>query len=376
MIFKRSFSRYRLLFIFGAVAAILVVAAACSRGSDNGQTPSFLSLEQQVSGVFEKTSQSVVNITTIVLDRDEQMRPLPPQVGTGSGFIVDKAGHIVTNNHVVAGAAEVQVTWPNGQTVSAKVVGTDPSADLAVLKIDIAVSDDMIASLGDSDTLRVGNLAVAIGSPFGFQQTLTVGVVSALGRSLQAQDGYGTEIREVIQTDAAINPGNSGGPLFDSNGDVIGVTTAIFTLGGGFEGIGFAIPINTVKEVIPDLIGQGFVLRPSLGVSGIALNPVRSQFLGLPVEQGILIQKVRPGSAGDHAGLKAGINSVETPIGPVVVDGDILVEVQGQPIDSMATLNDVIREHQVADKVEVVIIREGQRMTLIATIGQLTTAMR
>ena len=376
MIFKRFFSRYRLLLVIGAVVAILVVAAACSGGSDNGQTPSFLSLEQQVSSVFEETSPSVVNITTIILDRDEQMRPLPPQVGTGSGFIVDKEGHIVTNNHVVAGATEVQVTWPNGQTVSAEVVGTDPSADLAVLKIDISVSDEMIASLGDSDTLRVGNLAVAIGSPFGFQQTLTVGVVSALGRSLQAQDGYGTEIREVIQTDAAINPGSSGGPLFDSNGDVIGVTTAIFTLGGGFEGIGFAIPINTVKEVMPDLIGQGFVLRPSLGVAGIALNPGRSQFLGLPVEQGILIQKVRPGSAGDHAGLKAGINSVETPIGPVVVDGDILVEVEGQPIDSMATLNDVIREHQVADEVEVVIIRDGQRLTVVAIIGQLTTAMR
>ncbi len=374
MIFKGLFSRSRLPIIIGSIVALSIVAAACGGGSGNGQRASVFTLEEQITQIFKDVSSTVVHVTSITLDRDEQMQPLPPQVGTGSGFIVDAQGHIITNNHVIAGATEVEVTWPNGQVVSAEIVGTDPSTDLAVLLIDIPVEEGMIAPLGDSDTLQVGNLAVAIGSPFGFQQTLTSGVISALGRNLQAQDGYGTEIRGVIQTDAAINPGNSGGPLFDSSGNVVGVTTAIFTIGGGFEGIGFAIPINTVKEVMLDLIGQGFVLRPSLGVAGIALNPGRSQFLGLPVEAGILIQKVRPGSTGEAAGLQAGTMAVETPIGPVLVDGDILIEVAGEPIDSMAALNALVRRQKVGDEIELVIIRDGRRLTLSVAIGQLTTA--
>ncbi|MFQ5873836.1 MAG: S1C family serine protease, partial [Dehalococcoidia bacterium] len=308
-----------------------------------------------------------------ILDQDEQMRPLPPQSATGTGFIVDDQGHIITNNHVIAGATEVRVTWANGQTVDAQVVGTDPSTDLAVLKIDIPISEDMIVTLGDSDDLEVGKLAVAIGSPFGFQQTLTFGIISALDRSLQAQDGYGTVIQGVIQTDTAINPGNSGGPLFDSSGNVVGVTTAIFTMGGSFEGIGFVIPINTVKEVMPVLIEQGFVLRPSLGVFGIALNPGRSRFLGLSVDQGILIQKVRSGSTGEAAGLQAGTTAVETPIGPVLVDGDILVELDGKPVDSMAMLNELVRQHEVGDEVELTIIQEDRRVTVTVTIGQVST---
>ena len=363
----------QLLLFLGSVLVISLLAAACGSESE-GSPGSVETLEDRVTEIFRNASPAVVHVTSIILDEDERMQPLPPQAATGTGFIIDKEGHIITNNHVIAGASEVRVTWANGQTADAQVVGTDPSTDLAVLKIDLPISDDMIVTMGNSDDLEVGNFAVAIGSPFGFQQTLTFGVISALGRTLQASDGYGTVMQGIIQTDTAINPGNSGGPLFDSMGNVVGVTTAIFTMGGSFEGIGFVIPINTVKELLPILIEQGFILRPSLGVFGIALNPGRSQFLGLTVDQGVLIQKVRSGSTGEDAGLRAGTTAVETPIGSVLVDGDILIEFEGELVDSMATLDDLVKQHEVGDEVELVIIREGQQLTLGATIGQLTTA--
>ena len=356
-----------------SVLVIVIVVVACSGGSDD-EAVSVEVLEDRIAEIFEKASPAVIHVTNTILNEDELMQPLPSQVATGTGFIVDDQGHIITNNHVIAGYSEVTVTWANGQTADAQVVGTDPSSDLAVLKIDIPISEDMIVTLGDSDTLQVGKLAVAIGSPFGFQQTLTFGVISAFDRTLQADDGYGTVIQRVIQVDTAINPGNSGGPLFDSSGNVVGVTTAIFTMGGSFEGIGFVIPINTVKEVMPILIEQGFVLRPSLGVFGIALDPLRSQFLDLPVDQGVLIQKVKPGSAGEAVGLKAGTTAVETPIGPVLVDGDILIEVERQPVHSMAALNGLGSQHEVGDEVELVVLQDGQQVTLTATIGQLSTA--
>ncbi len=372
MFMRGPFNRHLLLFL-GSVLVISFLVTACG-GESEGQTVSVEVLEDRLAEIFRNASPAVVHVTSIILDEDEQMQPLPPQAATGTGFIVDKEGHIITNNHVIAGATEVRVTWANGQTADAKVVGTAPSSDLAVLKIDIPISDDMIVTMGNSDDLEVGNLAVAIGSPFGFQQTLTFGVISALGRTLQASDGYGTVMQGIIQTDTAINPGNSGGPLFDSSGNVVGVTTAIFTMGGSFEGIGFVIPINTVKEVLPVLIEQGFILRPSLGIFGIALNPGRSQFLGLTVDQGLLIQKVRSGSTAGDAGLQAGTTSVETPIGPVLVDGDILIEMDGELVDSMARLNELVGQHEVGDEVELVIIREGQQLTLNAIIGRLTTA--
>ena len=375
MVRKQFLTRNRTVLAAAIIATVLVVAAACGNGGDDDDESISVSVfENRISQIFDDGSPSVVHITSIVLDRDQQMQPLPPQVGTVSGFIVDKQGHVITNNHGIDGAAEVRVTWPNGLIVQAEVVGTDPSADLAVLRIDVPISDEMVVTLGNSDELRVGNLAVAIGSPFGFQQTLTSGVISALGRNLQAQDGYGTEIRQVIQTDAAINPGNSGGPMFNSSGEVVGVTTAIFTLGGGFEGIGFVIPINTVKELLPTLIDQGFVLRPSIGVSGIALSPDRSQFLGIPVDRGLLLQKVRSGSTGEDAGLRAGTTLVDTPIGPILVDGDLLVEVEDRPIDSMATLSKVIEQREVGDELEVEIVRDGESLTIKVIVGQLTTA--
>ena len=374
MFAKGGLNRRRLSFLTIFFVAFFTLTAACTGGPDDDQLDSFNVLENRVAEIFKKASPAVVHVTSIILDEDEQMQPLPPQAATGTGFIVDNEGHIITNNHVIAGATEVQVTWANGQTADAQVVGTDPSSDLAVLKIDIPISDDMIVSMGDSDDLEVGNFVVAIGSPFGFQQTLTFGVISALGRTLQASDGYGTVMQGIIQTDTAINPGNSGGPLFGSDGNVVGVTTAIFTMGGSFEGIGFVIPINTVKEVLPVLIEQGFILRPSLGVFGIALNPGRSQFLGLTVDQGVLIQKVRSGSTGEAAGLRAGTTAVETPIGPVLVDGDILIEMDGEPVDSMAALNELVRQHEVGDEVELAVIREGQTVSITAAIGQVSTA--
>jgi len=374
MFLDRIFSRRRFLVSLSVFLLVASVAAACTRDEDNDRSLSIDALEERVMQVFDSASPSVVHVTTVILNADDRMLPGPPQVGTGSGFIVDDQVHIITNNHVVEGASKVEVTLSTGVTVPAEIVGTDPSTDLAVLKIQVEVSESMIAELGDSDTLRVGRIAIAIGSPFGFQQTLTFGVISALGRNLQARDGYGTEILGVIQTDAAINPGNSGGPLFDTQGKVVGVTTAIFTQGGGFDGIGFVIPINTVKEVMPQLIDRGFVMRPSLGVTGMALDPVRSQFLGLSVDQGLLVQKVRAGSTGEAAGLQVGSRSVQTPIGPVFVGGDIIVRLDGIPTDSMTTLNELMRQRNVGDEVELLVIRDGEPLTMIVEIGQLSTS--
>ena len=370
MFLDRIFSRRRILVTLGLFLLVTLLAAACTRD----RQVSIDALEERVIQVFDSASPSVVHVTTIVLNADDQMLPGPPQVGTGSGFIVDDQVHIITNNHVVKGASKVEVTLFTGVTVPAEIVGTDPSTDLAVLRIEAEVSESMIAELGDSSIIRVGGIAVAIGSPFGFQQTLTFGVISALDRNLQARDGYGTEIQGVIQTDAAINPGNSGGPLFDTQGKVVGVTTAIFTQGGGFDGIGFAIPIDTVKEVMPQLIDHGFVMRPSLGAAGLALDPVKSQFLGLSVGEGLLIQKVRPGSTGEAAGLQVGSRSVQTPIGPVLVGGDIIVELDDTLIDSIATLNELVRQQNIGDEVELLIVRDGELLTLTVEIGQLSTS--
>jgi putative serine protease PepD len=230
-----------------------------------------------------------------------------PREGQGSGFVIDRKGYILTNNHVVAKAQKITVTLVNGKKLPASLVGRDPVSDLAVIKIP-AASVDAVAVLGDSDQVRVGQKAIAIGNPFGLSHSLTTGIVSALNREIRTQDGI--HIDDLIQTDAAINPGNSGGPLLNSNGEVIGINTAIFSLSGGYQGIGFAIPINRAKRVATQLIVSGQVRRAWLGITAISVTKDLSGQLGLPAKNGVLIVEVIPGGPADQAGLQGGNEEV------------------------------------------------------------------
>jgi len=254
--------------------------------------PLVVSADEKINTeVFEKVHPAVVNIATTTLAMNFWMQIIPRQ-GQGSGFIIDSEGYILTNNHVVAEARKITVTMANGKKIESTLVGRDPRSDLAVIKIPSRYVK-IVAKLGDSDKIRVGQKAIAIGNPFGLSHTLTTGIISARNRVIMTDDGY--QIDELIQTDAAINPGNSGGPLLNSSGAVIGINTAIFSLSGGYQGIGFAIPINRARYVATQLITRGRVARPWLGISGISVSPGLSEALGLKIDRGVLIIEVVPG---------------------------------------------------------------------------------
>jgi len=329
-------------------------------------------LEAQVEAVYDLVGPAVVNITTISYAYDFFLRPVP-QEGTGSGFLYDTEGHIVTNYHVVENAEELSVTLADGRVFPATTVGVDPSNDLAVIRIEADTLPQPVA-LGDSDGLRVGQFVVAIGNPFGQVGTLTVGVISALGRIIESPDGR--FIGEAIQTDAAINPGNSGGPLLDLRGRVIGVNSQIVSPSRASAGIGFAVPSNTVRRVVPQLIAQGHYPHPWLGVEYIPLTPERAQAfrqagVDVPVDEGLLVLRVVPGSSADQAGIQGGdqivrLGNVRIPLG-----GDIITAINGEPMtDSKEFVAYLETETQVGDTVEVTIIRDGEEQTVQVTLAE------
>jgi S1-C subfamily serine protease len=221
-----------------------------------------------------------------------------------------------------------------------------------------------VLPLGDSNLVRVGEPAIVIGSPFGFEQSLSAGYVSALSRTIRSDDAYGAEIDGVLQTDAAVNPGNSGGPLLNARGQVIGIAAAIYSTGQGFEGIGFAVPVDTVKGVLPQLRAQGFVTRPYLGVLGIDITPEHAGGLKLPSKKGVLIQTVEDGSAAELAGLKGGERMKRTPFGAIAIGGDILLAIDGAPVDSMAEISRIVHRHMVGESVSLTVLRKGERLEL------------
>jgi S1-C subfamily serine protease len=333
-----------------------------------------VSLEGEVIGVYEQASQGVVNITNRSYAYDFFMRPVP-QEGSGSGFAYDLEGHIVTNYHVIEGAEELFVTLPDETTVTAEVVGADPSNDLAVLFVDLPSEQLHPLTLGESNGLQVGQFVVAIGSPFGFEQTLTVGVVSALGRVIESPDE--SFIGEIIQTDAAINPGNSGGPLLDLEGRVIGVNTAIFSPSQASAGIGFAVPVDTVRRVVPALVEQGYFPHPWLGLRYVwNLTPERARVLRelgmqVPVEEGLLVVETYAGSPADEAGLRGGQRRARIGSTILLVGGDILTTIDGQPI---ANDRDLARyldtETGVGQTVQVTIWRDGEQTTVPVTLRE------
>jgi len=331
----------------------------------SGLTPE----EEIVIQVYRTVSLGVVHITSTVLSQDFFFRIIPER-GTGSGCIVDDRGYILTNNHVVENADSLEVTLADKSKVPAKLVGRDPNNDLAVIRITVPREKLTPLKLGDSSQLQVGQMAIAIGNPFGLDRTVTRGVVSALGRTLKAETGR--QIRNVIQTDAAINPGNSGGPLLNSRGEVIGINTAIFTPSGGSVGIGFAIPVNTAKKLLPQLIARGRASHPWLGISGMDITPDLARALSLPVKEGVMIAQVAPGSPAARAGLRGAQRRVRVRNYIFAVGGDIVLALDGQKILTVDDLTGFLDENKKAgEDIRVDILRDGKPMTLVARLGEM-----
>lgn len=321
--------------------------------------------------VYREIAPSVVNITTRVVEYSFFFGPVPAE-GAGSGFLWDREGHIVTNYHVIEGAESIEVSFSEEDVMPAEVVGADPANDLAVLRVP-RVPEGLVPlaeRLGDSDKLQVGQRAIAIGNPFGrFDRTLTAGVISALNRTLDL--GNNRRLRRAIQTDAAINRGNSGGPLLDGDGRLIGVNTAIYSPTGTSAGIGFAIPVNTVKRVVPVLIERGYYPHPWLGAIGYAITPRLARALDLPVTQGLLVARVYPGSPAARAGIRGARYQVLIGNTIVLAGGDIITEVDGQPVRDWDALQDYLElEKQVGDTVRLTVIRDGQTLVVPVVLGE------
>ncbi len=345
----------------------------------NAQEPSIIvegnaltNLQSEVEAVYEAAGDSVVNISVTSLAYDFFMRPIP-QEGTGSGFVYDTQGHIVTNYHVVAGAQEINVAFADGTNLPAQVVGVDQMNDLAVIQVDAEKVKVPPLTLGDSDDLHVGQFVVAIGNPFGLERTLTFGVISSLGRIIESpEEGY--FIGDAIQTDAAINPGNSGGPLLDLEGHVLGVNAQIVSPSRASAGIGFAIPANTVKRVVPELIANGHYDHPYMGVQLFDLSRygdmLRRAGVDVPTK-GLLVLEVEPNSPAEKAGLRGGDHTItfggtrRFPVG-----GDIIIAINGHEVDSWRDLNTYLELHtHVGDTIELTILRDGKEKKLSLTLG-------
>lgn len=307
------------------------------------------SSEKAYTQLYDSVESSVVSISAY-----------GPQGSEGSGFVYNRRGHIVTNEHVIEGATDVEVTFTDGTTRNAKVIGMDPYTDLAVLKADKEGLKPL--ELGNSTEVKVMQDAIAIGNPFGLRSSATKGVISAKGRTIRVEKGF--SIPNVIQTDAAINPGNSGGPLLNRQGEVVGVNTAIDTQTGTFSGIGFAVPSNTVKRVIPELISEGEYGHPYLGVRGLTVGPDIAEEMNLENNSGFLITEIPNGTAAEKAGLRGGQYEEKIREQDVMLGGDVIVGINGTEMRGLQDiLNYLAREANVGDSVEVDVIRDGQRRT-------------
>ncbi len=330
--------------------------------------PAFDTEEQQNISVYKRALPSVVNITSTEVQYDWFYRPIPQQ-GLGSGFILDKQGHILTNNHVIDNAQRIEVKLSNQKTYKAVVLDADRAHDLALLQISNAPDLEPV-TLADSKSLVVGQQVYAVGNPFGFSGTMTRGIISAL-RSVQLPNGM--KIDNAIQTDASVNPGNSGGPLLNSRGEVIGITTMIASNpNGGAEqsaGIGFAIPINTAKAVLDDIARYGRVRRPSLDVVILPIGPDIAEQIGLPADYGILVQRVLPGGAADRAGLHGGSQRAYLGSDQIALGGDLIVAIDGTEITNPDDLGNTLNAHHAGDTVTVTVYRGRQRLNVKVTLS-------
>ncbi|MBN8869759.1 MAG: trypsin-like peptidase domain-containing protein [Solirubrobacterales bacterium] len=332
-----------------------------------------------VNQIYNRDSDGVGFITAsgITTQSSSPFDPFGQQQGTstatGSGFLIDTDGHMVTNNHVIEGAKKITVTLGDSDAVyDATVVGTDPSTDLALLKVDAPESEMKPLTLGDSSNVKVGDPVVAIGNPFGLDRTVTTGIVSALQREISSLNQYA--ISNVIQTDAAINPGNSGGPLIDADGNVIGVNSQIATGSGsstsGNVGIGFAIPSNTVKDVVDQLKDGGTVEHAYLGISGATINSQLADALNLGTDQGVLVQEAPKDGPAAKAGIQAGDTAVSIQGQRVMAGGDLITKVDGKDLASMEDLIAAVNDAKVGDKMELEVQRDGETKTVTVTLGK------
>jgi S1-C subfamily serine protease len=320
--------------------------------------------EQNNISVYRKNIPSVVNVTSRAMSFDF-FYGMVPQEGQGSGFVIDREGHILTNYHVVADARQVEVTLHNRKKYKATVVGTDPAHDLAVILI--KAPELVPAVLGDSRNLQVGQKVYAIGNPFGLAGTMTRGIVSSIR---PVREPNGATIDEAIQTDAAINPGNSGGPLMNWHGEVIGINTMILSSVGQNAGIGFAIPINTAKAVLNDLMTLGRVRRPALGVRTIPISTELGDEMGLPVDYGLLIVQVTPGGSADQAGLRGGTERAYLGNIPIMLGGDLIVAIDGQKVEDEQDLSQMMNNHRAGDTVKVTIYRNKKKLDVNVALGE------
>src|SRR6266852_6987553 len=320
--------------------------------------------EQNNISVYHKNIGSVVNVTSKAVAFDF-FNGLVPQEGQGTGFIIERDGHVLANYHVIADARQVEVVLHNRKKYRATVVGTDRSHDLAIIQIKAPDLAPMV--LGDSRNLQVGQKVYAIGNPFGLAGTLTSGIVSSIR---QVQEPDGVTIDEAIQTDAAINPGNSGGPLLNSHGEVIGINTMIASNVGQSVGIGFAIPINTAKAVLNDLVTLGRVRRAAMGVRTIPITPELAEQMGLPANYGLLIVQVVPGGAADRAGLRGGSEPASLGNIPIRTGGDLIVGIDGEKIETQQDLAQVMNNHRAGDTVRVTVYRGKKKMDVSVTLGE------
>jgi len=335
--------------------------------------------EDLLINLYERVNPAVVNIR--VVKRVEQPAVFTPdelyQEGQGSGFVWDQEGHIVTNNHVVEGADEVEVVFWDDTVVEGKVIGTDPDSDLAVVEVDLLAEELHPVELGDSEELKVGQLAIAIGNPFGQAGTMTRGIISALGRTF-TPGGSPFSIPEMIQTDAAINPGNSGGPLLDSEGRVIGINSLILSRSGSSSGVGFAVPIDMAKRVVPVLIEEGEYHYAWLSVTGTDLTPDIVEAMDLPADtRGALVIEVGEGGPADEAGLRGSTETVEIKGRPLEIGGDIILAIDGTPVQDM---DDVIvylvKNTRPGQEVDLSILRSGQEQKLTVELGERPGSVR
>jgi len=323
--------------------------------------------ERNNIAVYEKVADGVVNVTSTAIQMDFFFNAFPTQ-GSGSGSIIDTKGHILTNHHVVADAQKLEVTLADGSKWPAKLVGSDPDSDLAVIKIDAPKEKLKVVPMGDSKNLRIGQKVLAIGNPFGLQRTLTTGIVSSLGRTIRSD--VGTLIEDVIQTDAAINPGNSGGPLLNSDGEIVGINSAIISPSGGSVGIGFAIPVNTARRVVPELLSKGYVTYPYIGATIQSLIPEMAKYLKLKIERGAMISEVVKGGPADKSGLKGGNQKVQVGNMIVLMGGDIVVKADQKEVKTNDELIHYIREKKPGDTVLLKVFRKDSLIDVKVTLGE------
>jgi len=343
-----------------AAVAPAALARPASDSGDKGLT---------VNEIYQRDAEGVAFIKADVVQQTQSVFGFPQQqrsTATGSGFLIDDDGHILTNAHVVEGAKHVDVQLGDGDTQSAQIVGTDPSSDIAVLKVDDTNGAQPL-ELGDSDKVQVGDSVVAIGNPFALDRTVTSGIVSALQRQIQAPNGF--SISDVIQTDAAINPGNSGGPLIDGDGKVIGINSQIESQSGGNEGVGFAVPIKTAADVVSQLENGGEVHRAYLGISGGDITSEIARALNLPVDQGVLVERVLSNGPADDAGIKGPSGEATVAGQSFPVGGDIITKVDGKEVTGMEDVVSVVNDHKPGDEITLTVWSDGRQKDVTVKLG-------